>query len=428
MKTSDLFPTKLILFNLIALITVLILLIFAIARNKKFVTTFYTKDIPAFQYYCAGSKLISVNQILEKYEASNHEQIRSNQKEILTSVNKLLTMEGAQYVLNSNLVKRYQTKMADENSVLTQEELTTLNQELQSYIDLYFLLKIARQEKNAKFSSLIAFVGIIGLIIFLIILGYIYRIYQNNLNELSQINKHLEDERAYSMQSAKLASLGEMAGGIAHEINNPLAIIAATSHFIRRSQKREKLSPEILESSLDDIDKTILRISKIIIGLKNISRESTEETLVPTRIGDVFDDVFSVCSEKLKNHNVELIIEGRELLELDLKCARVQLSQVFLNLLVNAFDAVKEAEEKWIKIALSRNENTLKILISDSGKKIPQSVSEKMFQPFFTTKDIGKGTGLGLSLSRSIIKSHGGSLDLDLSKPNTTFMIQMPIS
>jgi C4-dicarboxylate-specific signal transduction histidine kinase len=113
---------------------------------------------------------------------------------------------------------------------------------------------------------------------------------------------------------------------------------------------------------------------------------------------------------------------------LAIPCRPVQISQVILNVLNNAFDAVESSSQKWITINVVRSENHVEIQISDNGAGIAEQYREKIFQPFFTLKEVGKGTGLGLSISRSIIESQGGRIELDLTKKHTTFVIYLPLA
>jgi signal transduction histidine kinase len=110
----------------------------------------------------------------------------------------------------------------------------------------------------------------------------------------------------------------------------------------------------------------------------------------------------------------------------DLDCREVQLSQVILNLLNNAFDAISELPNKWVHLESRMNEGIIEIRVIDSGSGIPEELREKILQPFFTTKEVGQGTGLGLSISKGIIESHGGTLSIDIKSQNTCFVIQIP--
>ncbi len=242
--------------------------------------------------------------------------------------------------------------------------------------------------------------------------------------KVKERTEELELERTKSIHAAKLASLGEMAGGIAHEINNPLAIISASMSLLKRLRELDKLEEKNFTEIYSTIDRTLKRISKIIAGLRVVSRDTGEFSRSHVKVGTIFDDVLGLCSEKFKNHGVALQIEINK--DQELFCDRVQISQVLINLIGNAYDVAVEQPEKWVKIIQEEDEENDIIRIIDSGRNIPEEIVDKMFNPFFTTKEIGKGTGLGLSISRTIILKHKGTLDVDRSYLNTCFVIKIP--
>lgn len=249
-----------------------------------------------------------------------------------------------------------------------------------------------------------------------------------DLTEQLDSQKQLDKLRATAAEAGKLSSLGEMASGIAHEINNPLAIISNTTSYLRKEFQKGKLTQEDFNDSIDDIELTIERISKIVKGLRNISRDSTNEKMSGCQLRDVVTDVLSVCQERFKNHEVVLEVNDPEsVTEMSILCYRVQLSQVMLNLISNAFDAVEKLSEKWVKLEFKATDKNVVINIMDSGHGIPLDITEKIFQPFYTTKEIGKGTGLGLSLSKSLIEKQGGSLSINKECMNTCFEIKIPL-
>ncbi len=257
--------------------------------------------------------------------------------------------------------------------------------------------------------------------------------------DLNTLNKDLEEKveektRLILVQhqkleyAAKMSTLGEMAGGIAHEINNPIAIISSASRIMRKHTEKGTIDKDKVLKTCADIDKTVDRISKIILGLRTVSRDASEEEYLPCKVSDVFEDVLGLCSEKFKSHGVEIKIDLQdEVYQTIIPGRRVQLSQVFLNLIGNAYDAIEGLEEKWVKIEARIIDDKLNIRIIDSGNGIPLEVQKKMLQPFFTTKAIGKGTGLGLSLSQSIITQHRGDMDIDNECQNTCFVINLPL-
>jgi len=224
--------------------------------------------------------------------------------------------------------------------------------------------------------------------------------------------------------SSKMVALGEMAGGIAHEINNPLTIIKGHADRIRLILQKA-VDPEAIASSVEQIGGTVDRISKIIQGLKNFSRDSTEVIFEPNTLIDVVQDSLSFCQEKLKNQSISIKVSGD--LSLRVLCSRVQISQVIVNLIINSSYAIRKLSEKWIRIELSRVGLQAKMSVMDSGSGIGPEIRMKIMDPFFTTKPIGEGTGLGLSISRGILENHSGKLVLDEKSEHTKFDLILPL-
>jgi PAS domain S-box-containing protein len=227
------------------------------------------------------------------------------------------------------------------------------------------------------------------------------------------------------IHSSKMVALGEMAGGIAHEINNPLTIIKGHSDRIKLLLKKEKKDLEAVESSVLQINLTVERISKIISGLKNFSRDSSEVQFDSHPLIVVIHDSLALCQEKLKKHSISIEIEGDQTLEVF--CSRVQISQVILNLINNSFYAIQKLPKKWIRIHIAQIGSQAKVSIVDSGMGIRSDIRSKIMDPFFTTKPIGEGTGLGLSISRGILENHLGHLTLDEESLHTKFDFGLPI-
>lgn len=236
--------------------------------------------------------------------------------------------------------------------------------------------------------------------------------------------KELKETQQQMIQSEKMRSLGEMAGGIAHEINNPLTIISGYCASIRRKIDSNNFEIDNIKDTLEKIDNTVLRISKIVKSLKSISRESDELHLEDVVLCNLLEDVFSICSERLKVLGIKFNIQCEISKDFQLACNSVSLSQVLLNLINNAIDAVEDKSEKWISIHVELIEDSLSIKVVDSGTGIPSDKLESIFQPFFTTKEVGKGTGLGLSLSRSLLQKQNAQLKYDSKAENTTFIIE----
>lgn len=230
------------------------------------------------------------------------------------------------------------------------------------------------------------------------------------------------------VENAKLSSLGEMAAGIAHEINNPLGILFVMLENSKQIFLKKDLNDQMIVTKLIDnsnrMQQTLDRISKIIKSLLKISRSTDRSTLSIIDFNDVCADVINVCSERMKKMNIELKlnIEPSFLLFAD----PIQLSQVLLNLINNSVDAVMTSKDKWIEIHAYKASDNLRIAITDSGEGVKSELADKIFMPFFTTKEVGSGTGLGLSISKKIIESFDAELYLDKTSHNTTFIMNFP--
>lgn len=246
-------------------------------------------------------------------------------------------------------------------------------------------------------------------------------------NEVKKRTEELGAAQKQLIESAKLASLGHMAGGIAHEINNPLAIITGSMRVLNKSLSSGQINEQIVKSIIEDVESTVKRITRIVVGLRIISREKKETDHSPVLLKGLFEDVLGVCAEKYNSVGVPLEIDmDSKLLLNNLVCDRIQLSQVFINLLSNALDAVENLGHKWVKIEIYNEQSFINVRITDSGSGIPKEIQDKIYNPFFTSKEIGKGTGLGLSISKRIVEQHNGILKVDNTSPNTSFVIQLP--
>lgn len=236
--------------------------------------------------------------------------------------------------------------------------------------------------------------------------------------------KIIEEQRALMVHSSRLSTLGEMAGGVAHEVNNPLAIILGKTNQLKKKIHSGELHPQTILDSLDIIEKTADRIGKIVKGLKLFSRSGEGEPFQSYPLASILNDTLDLCSERLRQKQIQLILKVEPTIVLE--CRNVQISQILLNLIGNALDAVQNTENPWIEIGAHQNKEVAQIYVMDSGHGISPEIIERLMIPFFTTKELGQGTGLGLSISKSLAEDHGGSLIYDKNSTNTRFVLTLP--
>ncbi len=228
-----------------------------------------------------------------------------------------------------------------------------------------------------------------------------------------------------------LTSLGEIAGGIAHEINNPLSVINGRATVLLKKAMAQSFDPATFQSGLEQIQRTVNRIAKIVDSMRRLSRSDagTSEQR-PEKIDVILRETLEFIEEKLKKCRVNLTVSDVYLVrEASVMLHGFGLSQILINLISNAADAIDQYayDERWIRIELSRSsQNMLRIKVIDPGPGISKDIVDKMMDPFFTTKPPGKGTGLGLSLSLRIAEEHGGKIFYDSDASSTTFVLELP--
>lgn len=246
-----------------------------------------------------------------------------------------------------------------------------------------------------------------------------------DITEVREARLLIEEQQLKLVASAKFSALGEMAGGIAHEINNPLTIIRCKASQMKDALEQENVDPARLSLELAKIETTVDRIARVIRGLRAFARDSENDPMSRTPLSTIVSDALDLCGQRLKSRGVTLRMGTLPAVEVE--CRATQISQILVNLLNNSFDAIDSRPERWIGIEGSVSGNLARISITDSGPGINPEIRAKIMHPFFTTKPVGKGTGLGLSISRGIAEQHGGTLEYDGSHPNTRFVLNLPV-
>lgn len=238
-----------------------------------------------------------------------------------------------------------------------------------------------------------------------------------------ELEELLRERNDKLLGQSKYSELGMMSAGIAHEINNPLAVIQArTTQLLRIYRNPDKVT-EVGEG-LEQILYTSERINRTIQGVREFVHQNEKGPETEIKLKDLIDDVLAFCGQRLKNHGVSLRFYGLE--NFSVKGHKIQLEQVVLNLINNSFDAIEYLPDKWIEISAHETSDKVQVYFKDSGNGIPPEIAKKMMEPFYSTKEIGKGTGLGLALAKGIVEKHGGSLVYLANAPHTTFLLELP--
>ncbi len=255
-------------------------------------------------------------------------------------------------------------------------------------------------------------------------LPYVIEKLEENINLLEQSNSMLKSTQNELIQKEKLVSLGQMAAGVAHEINNPLGTVLLYAHMLN-----EQIENEEMKSDVKTIITEINRTKEIITGMLNFSRENKLTIQEFDFTGFLAGLCARCCNDYLSiGINMSIKIDCPE--NIAIEADQTALAQVFTNLISNAKDAIVEAkrESGRIEIRVVKHDEELIITLTDNGTGIPRDKFPKLFTPFFTTKGYGKGTGLGLPVVYGIIKMHRGKITVDsVVGESTTFKIILPL-
>jgi C4-dicarboxylate-specific signal transduction histidine kinase len=245
--------------------------------------------------------------------------------------------------------------------------------------------------------------------------------------EMERREQELRDKQEQLVQAGKLATLGELTTGVAHELNNPLNNIGL---FIGNATDQLRLGlsdPERIGHELEKAMEQVRKATSIISHLRTFGR-AAPVSVERVDVDEVIERSLSLMQEQLRLRGIEVELDLC-LDELIVLGNAIQLEQVFINLLTNARDALEEAPEKTIRIATASDGKEIRIAFADTGCGIAADIEQRIFDPFFTTKEVGTGTGLGLSITYSIVKEHGGEITVNREPGGgARFVITLPVS
>lgn len=380
------------------------------------------KDVDLLEEYTYDREAFAEN--LEEFKAEI-KKLYARQIDLSTLSRRQLDLLEDEVVLQFRR-KNYTKSLALLNSSQYMKESEDFNDQIYDVAEKFATLrdKYSEQQAGSLYASTFATLIVIGFILAMLLL--FIRKYNTSLQEKEHFEFELEKQRVQNIQTEKLASLASLAGGVAHEINNPLAIIKGHAEIVSRELSLLKEPPlRAIKSSKIIID-TSLRVAHIVTSLKRLTLKDSIEDLKPVNVKSILEETLTLCADQFKKEKIKIYshIDCKQPLAM---AHEVELSQTIINLLKNAFDATVNAKEKKVEISLENRRNFIVLKISDTGYGINDEVVDRIFDPFFTTKDVGAGTGLGLSVSKSNIEKFGGSLKLDRTKTDTTFIIKLPI-
>ena len=247
------------------------------------------------------------------------------------------------------------------------------------------------------------------------------------MGDLRETTQEIRDKQEQLVQAGKLATLGELTTGVAHELNNPLNNIGLFVGNVIDHVELGELDPERVVRDLSKAMEQVRKATEIITHLRTFGRPASV-TLEPVDVGAVIERSLSLVQEQLRLRGIDVSFERRPE-ELIVNGNSIQLEQVFINLLTNARDALADAERKEVHIASAKDGEAVSITFTDTGTGIHPRFEQRIFDPFFTTKEVGAGTGLGLSITYSIVKEHGGEIWVE-GRPGkgAAFHVELPLA
>lgn len=252
---------------------------------------------------------------------------------------------------------------------------------------------------------------------------------EESLGELKNSQDAFVKQTAKLFHASKLSALGEMAGGLSHEVNNSLMTIMGSVQQLDRYFQRDGIQNPDYAKKIQTSQDAIHQIKTVIDGLRFFSQQADEGEMIDRPLEEIIQRTLNFCNEMIKANEITMIVAP--IPAISVHCNPMQITQILFYLTKNAFDALEEVQDpmkRWIRISFVEKEHAVEIRVMNGGPQISPDVKSRLFQPFFTTKEIGKGTGLSLSISKGIALAHDGDIYLDDSTDCTTFALKIPSS
>jgi C4-dicarboxylate-specific signal transduction histidine kinase len=217
-----------------------------------------------------------------------------------------------------------------------------------------------------------------------------------------------------------------MSSAVAHEINNPLTILAGSVSLLKKQiSKGNELDMEKVQKQIKNLDTGIQRISKIVASVKSLSSDSKQLKIESFYISEILEDALVLHQNTMSNDEISFSFDDSN--KVLASGVKIQIEQILMNFIINSIDEISEQKDKWISIQSEKDDKNIKIRCIDSGVGIALEIQKRIFDPFYTSKEVGKGTGLGLSLAKKMAIRHGGDIYYELFKGNTSFVLELPI-
>jgi PAS domain S-box-containing protein len=252
---------------------------------------------------------------------------------------------------------------------------------------------------------------------------------RHDITDRKRTEAVLAEEQTRALFSEKMASLGELAAGIGHELGNPIAAIQGRAEMLKILIKREpdQIGAHALKAA-ESILALTSRMEGILNSMRTLARDGAQDPFVHQAIRPILENTIEFGAERYRQREIAVSLDACDP-DLSLDCRETQIIQILVNLINNACDAVQKLPERWVRVAAQVSKDSsdkIHISVTDSGGGFPETIRDRIFYPFFTTKEAGKGTGLGLNISQKLAHQHGGRIFVDATHPRTRLVLELP--